>query len=153
MNLWDRLEEIRHIRISAHSNSPNGYQGEAIGVVECELHRPDTIIFRESGKWLFPPNSRTQRHQHYTSFTNVFRWVRKSDTRIELSHLRHGASNPVFLFPLIPQTTSEWVSETSHHCINDHYYGSVHIHDDQLKLQWRIDGPVKDDTLIYCYTR
>ena len=150
IDLWGQLKQIRHVSVSAQSARPNGYHGHGIGIVDCYMASPNITIFNESGKWHQPRYNQLAR---VTSFRNIFKWVQIENERIELSHLRYGETNPVFLFSLIPCALNQWVCEAPHYCNKDQYHGALAIDDQTIRLNWRITGPSKDETLNYCYTQ
>jgi hypothetical protein len=124
---------------------PTGWDGVGQGSVQVERVDDQTILFRESGSWI--PETGRQ-----TTFTNVFRWTMDADGRsIRLEHLRLGPDRPVHLFDLMLTAAGALQSAEPHVCREDRYAAQLEYDDGGIRLQWKITGPKKDETICYRY--
>ncbi|GGX95441.1 hypothetical protein GCM10007160_23780 [Litchfieldella qijiaojingensis] len=105
------------------------------------------VRFHEQGR--FVPEGKARA----VAFTNVYRWEVESD-RLRLFHERRGADQAVWLFDLVvsePGTSTTLVSRDAHVCGDDRYAAHLTLHPDGFDLNWRIEGPRKDEAIYYRY--
>ncbi|MBX2819010.1 MAG: hypothetical protein KTR29_04985 [Rhodothermaceae bacterium] len=146
MIIWDRLSTTSGLLFKATSESETGWNGEGRGIIQVEHPMDHVLLFSESGHWT--PAGSTK-----IAFRNVFRWTLDPDQRsISLEHLRFGEDNPVFLFELRPTTPSFWGTVSPHLCGSDTYDAVLHITSTSLIMHWTIQGPAKNESLVYTYT-
>ena len=145
MIIWDRLSTVSCLQFKATSESSTGWNGEGQGSIHVENPHDEVLVFSESGHWT--PEGATA-----IAFRNVFRWtLHREKSTIRLEHLRFGADNPVFLFELQPTTPSFWNTVSSHLCGKDTYDAVLHITPDTLIMHWTIQGPAKNESIVYRY--
>ena len=143
--IWDRLSSVTCLQFTATSESSTGWNGRGRGLIQVDHPDEHVLLFSESGHW-------TPEGSGEIAFRNVFRWTRDPETpSIRLEHLRFGPDNPVFLFDLQPTTPSFWNTVTPHLCGNDTYDAVLHITSDALVMHWIIQGPAKNESLVYRY--
>lgn len=141
---WERLRSITRIEFQAQSGLRNGWNGEGAGSVIVENPEKDILIFFEHGKWKSPDGLTF-------AFKNTYRWTR-TDSTLQLEHLRLGMNNPVFLVDLHSATANKWESTEPHGCGNDLYSGILVIRENGINLKWTVQGPRKNETLLNIYT-
>lgn len=145
MIIWDRLSTISCLQFKATSESTTGWNGEGRGSIQVEMPVEHVILFSESGHW-------TPQGSTAIAFRNVFRWTLDPQASIiRLEHLRFGPDNPVFLFELQPTTPSFWNTVSAHLCDKDTYDAVLHITPDALIMHWTIQGPAKNESIVYTY--
>ena len=145
MIIWDRLRTISGLLFKATSESETGWNGEGRGIIQVDKPADNILLFSESGHW-------TPTGGPKIAFRNVFRWTLQVDQpAITLEHLRFGPDNPVFLFELRPTTPSFWNTATPHLCGKDTYDAVLHITPDSLIMHWTIQGPAKNESVVYTY--
>lgn len=145
MIIWDRLSSISSLQFEATSSTDTGWNGKGRGTIRVEKPSEHVLLFSESGEW-------TPEESVPLSFRNVFRWtLNPNNPSVLLEHLRFGPDHPVILFELQPTTPSFWSTITPHLCGQDTYDAVLHITPDALKMHWTIQGPAKNESLIYIY--
>ena len=144
-HLWRRLIGVHKLTFVATSNlGTAGWNGQGEGIVKC-VEDGDVIVFHETGTW------QTQEGQTLP-FKNVFRWTRNQyEASVALEHLRFGPENSVFLFDLAGVSESELQSVQPHKCASDFYTGRLTLHRVGFDLLWQIEGPKKDEHILYNY--
>lgn len=83
-------------------------------------------------------------------FTNVFRWT-KLDQQLRLEHLRFGPDKPVFLFDMAVDQEDIWRETAPHPCREDCYSATMQVKDDKILVQWSVNGPKRNETIVYIY--
>ncbi|GAB2784801.1 hypothetical protein GCM10027040_08640 [Halomonas shantousis] len=117
------------------------------------MEQTDNVIrFHESGQFHVtsaPPG----KAPGGIPFRNVYRWEMQEE-RIGLYHERRGPAHAVWLFDLVADPLGEGLcSEHAHLCAADEYSARIDFTEDGFRLEWRIQGPRKNETLFYRYTR
>jgi hypothetical protein len=146
-SFWERLSKVRGLTFHAKTKSTekNGWNGRGKGEVLVSNPNDSILIFNEKGSW---KNS----DENETDFSNVFRWTfDRSAGIISLEHLRRGLNHPVFLFHLTPTGNHSLASIDSHLCGGDAYFGQVLWDKQNLRLNWRVIGPKKNEEIDYYY--
>ncbi len=146
LKIWQRLQQVSNLTFVAVSGrGDKGWNGKGSGDIQIEASGL-VLIFREEGTW------KTKEGQVLT-FKNVWRWTyQPSKKSIKLEHLRFGAENPVFLFDLSVAVGPQLNSDQPHKCVNDYYTGTLTLKEDNLELDWYIEGPKKDEHIHYIYS-
>jgi hypothetical protein len=147
LKFWKRLGQIKQLTFHAKSKSKEelGWTGRGKGEVVVTAEGKDILIYNEKGAWLSKEGSET-------GFHNVFRWtLNRPAGLISLEHLRRGVNHPVFLFDLAPSHKQLLASVDSHLCVNDTYFGQMHLDPNSLRLSWRVIGPKKNEEIDYYY--
>jgi len=127
--------------------SQSGWAGRGSGTVAVEAHADASLTFTESGRF------RLDGAAESVAFRNVFRWTPTPDA-LALSHERRGAEAAVRLFELIPagpDDNADWVAREAHQCAADRYRARLTLAEAGFDLQWRIEGPRKNEHLYYRY--
>ncbi len=89
--------------------------------------------------------------QREVAFRNVYRWELEED-RLRLFHERRGREAAVWLFDLVEATDgSALVAAEPHLCGADRYTARLELTADGFALDWRIQGPRKDEAIAYRY--
>ena len=142
--LWQQLATVGAFFYSAQPGprSQTGWAGQGNGQVTLEWHAEDELHFIEQGEFCADGGVPV-------AMFNRFIWQR-NEQGIRLSHGRRGER--VFLFELQPQADGCWRSVADHLCINDLYSGQLRPLEQGFELIWRINGPKKDECLVYQYT-
>lgn len=145
-DFWKRLSEVSSLSFTSISPLATGWNGTGSGSVKVDVPESGTLLFHERGEWM-PSNSSPLR------FSNVFRWLRGDDPgTIRLEHLRFGPERPVYLFDLQLISGQSMASVEPHLCREDRYTAELRIDDDQVRLDWAVNGPDKNETIAYVYT-
>ena len=141
--LWQQLATVGAFFYSAQPGprSQTGWRGRGNGQVTLEWQGEDELHFIEQGEFCADGGVSV-------AMFNRFIWQR-TEQGIRLSHGRRGER--VFLFELQPQADGYWRSVADHLCINDLYSGQLRPLEQGFELIWRINGPKKDECLIYRY--
>lgn len=148
LTCWKKLTEVKEVSFKAKSKSKNkqGWNGTGKGEVIVTKEGDNILIFSEKGSW------EDQRGEEI-SFSNVFRWtLDRFAGMISLEHLRRGISCPVFLLHLAPTSMHTLSSVDSHLCEGDTYFGQIHLDRYNIRLNWRIIGPKKNEEIDYYYS-
>lgn len=143
---WDKLATVKGITFKAltKSKEDTGWNGTGKGEVVVTREGNHLLIFKEKGHW-------QGRQEGEINFSNVFRWTLDRQAQlISLEHLRRGPDQPVFLFHLTPTGNHSLSSVDSHLCEGDIYFGQIHFDQHNLRLDWRVIGPKKNEE-IHCY--
>jgi hypothetical protein len=143
-DLWDSLRRVRSLDFVARSASSTGWNGSGSGTVVVASPTQSVLTFTESGSW--QPALGTP-----LRFSNVFRWSLTGPADVRLEHLRFGADHPVYLFDLVPQSGTEWVSVSPHRCRADCYTAELRLRAWGVLLHWAVAGPRKDERIEYEY--
>lgn len=144
---WHKLSAVKNLSFNAKTKSKEepGWDGRGQGEVVTTREGSNVLIFNEKGMW-------QNKQGTEVSFSNVFRWTLDCHAGvISLEHLRRGADNPVFLFHLAPSNKHSLSSVDSHLCGGDTYFGQIHFDPNSLRLNWRVIGPKKNETIDYYY--
>ena len=72
---------------------------------------------------------------------------------ISLERLRRGPDPSVFLFRLALSGKNLLSSVDSHLCEGDTYFGQIHFNRYNLRLNWRVIGPKKNEKIDCFYLR
>ncbi|NKB61936.1 MAG: hypothetical protein GKR95_07275 [Gammaproteobacteria bacterium] len=143
--MWEQLALIRCLTVHAYSEGPsNIWDRQGTGQVKAIPTDGKALIFEESGYWKNCAGKNIP-------FRNTFKWVQDSERRISLSHLRYGPEQPVYLFTFTKITNKLWYCEVPHQCAMDQYAAEAIIRKDEIRLNWKITGPRKNENLHYCY--
>ncbi|WP_419307950.1 DUF6314 family protein [Chromohalobacter israelensis] len=145
IRLTQRLPSIRHLTFTSRSGTASGvaWSGQGHGQVEVDS-LANAIRFIERGHFLPQGQSRE------VAFRNVYRWELQPD-RLTLYHERRGPENAVRLFDLVADSATTLVSDSPHLCGADTYQGRRSLEEHGFRLEWRIEGPRKDERLVYHY--
>jgi hypothetical protein len=144
---WDRLCAVRELVFEARSGSAtnSGWTGSGRGTVQVEHVDAMTILFHEQGSW-------TPEGGQEIRFTNVFRWTTAPDRRLmRLEHLRFGPDKRVYLFDVVPVSEGVLESAEPHVCSEDLYSARMEYDHVCVRLNWKITGPRKDESISYLY--
>lgn len=147
VSFWQRLARVKalHIHAKTQSNEDGGWNGRGRGEVTIVKEKENVMLFHEKGSW------RGQDGRE-TDFTNVFRWTfDRSAGVITLEHLRRGPNEPMLLFHLAPNKDQTLTSIDSHLWEGDAYFGQIYCDKHNLRLNWRVIGPRKNEELEYYY--
>ncbi|ABK90569.1 hypothetical protein IBE20_08730 [Francisella tularensis subsp. novicida] len=146
MDLFSKLLQTKHFEFSAKcgKKSLTGWNGHGHGTVIVQQN-DNTITFKEDGSFKLDSSTKV------LSISNEYIWQKIDTNRISLSHARFGYSNLVKLFDLIRIDDNLWQSEQEHVCVDDLYSAVIEIFTDQIKLDWQILGPKKDEKITYNY--
>ncbi|MGB8711894.1 MAG: DUF6314 family protein, partial [Onishia taeanensis] len=124
------------------------WSGEGYGSVtvsEDDQVRCFHVRFHEEGHFALAGQSRE------VAFRNVYRWELEED-RLRLFHERRGREAAVWLFDLIEaEDGSGLVAAAPHLCGEDRYTARLAVNSDGFALDWRIQGPRKDESIAYRY--
>lgn len=145
---WNKLNTVKNLTFLAKTKSKeiSGWDGKGQGEVISTKEGYNILIFNEKGMW-------QNKEGIEVSFSNVFRWsLDRNAGVISLEHLRRGADHPVFLFHLAPSNKNSLSSVDSHLCGGDTYFGQIHFDQTNLRLNWRVIGPKKNETIDYYYS-
>lgn len=145
---WEKLLTVKQLTFHAKTKSKEegGWIGKGQGEVISIKSNARTLVFNEKGTW-------QNKEGADVSFSNVFRWTLDLNAKIiSLEHLRHGPEHPVFLFHLTPSGKHSLSSVDSHLCEGDTYFGQIHFDSYNLRLNWRVIGPKKNEELDYFYS-
>jgi hypothetical protein len=144
--VWQRLAAVRQLTFRAVSAAAitTGWKGAGEGSVAVVAVSETVLIFREQGRWQ-PAQGPT------LPFRNVYRWTLDAERAcLGLEHLRFGEGQPVFLFDLVAHGDM-LVSASPHLCREDEYAAHLCLEPGQLRLDWRVTGPHKNERIQYCY--
>lgn len=147
ISFWERLKSVKQFTRHAQSRSKdeNGWDGKGKGEVLVSKPSDNVLIFHERGSWQV-------KLAQDIGFSNTFRWtLDRSVGMISLEHLRLGHDKPVFLFHLTPTGNNLLVSVDSHLCEEDVYLATVPWDLYSIRLNWRVNGPKKNEEMEYCY--
>ena len=146
-DLWSRLATISRLSFSAKSGRKEiGWNGEGNGSVKTKTICETELHFFESGSWQTANNK-------VLKFSNTYRWrLDKNSSVIELAHLRYGESQPVPLLTLLQTGARQWSAQSPHMCNADQYSLTARLLESALQMNWAIQGPKKDESLIYVYS-
>ncbi len=144
-SFFQQLACVKKITISAQSMvNSNLKTNHAIGSVNVSKPSNRELIFTEEGFW-----GDSEEHIH---FTNKLRWaIDKEKNLISLEHLRQGIENPVLLFHFSLKKHNKLICAQAHLCDPDTYLGEISWTEEQIEYQCRVEGPQKNDLLIYYY--
>jgi len=129
---------IRTKKGSAFSQS-----GRGMGQVNKEIHT-DTVVYYESGRWGVETGK-------LIKYKSINEWELKNNFNIGLAHPRYEKSSPIALVELAPASGHRWESKTPYLCDNDQYTADLVITGDMFSLQWRIEGPEKNQQILTHY--
>lgn len=144
---WEKLTKVSKLSFSAKTKSKDqeGWNGKGKGEVVISKEGSQ-LLFHEKGTWL-------NNQGIEMSFSNVFRWTLDRHAGvISLEHLRRGPDHPIFLFHMAPCGKHTLSSVDSHLCEGDAYFGQIHFDKYNLRLNWRVIGPKKNEEIDYYYT-
>lgn len=142
---WEKLSGVTKLTFNAKSKGESGWNGKGKGEVIIIKDNSQTLVFHEKGTW-------QGKQGEEVGFSNVFRWsLDRKVGVISLEHLRRGADHPVFLFYLAPSSQHSLSSVDSHLCEGDTYFGQIHFDRFNLRLNWRVIGPKKNEEIDYYY--
>lgn len=147
-DFWERLSFVNQMTFNAISKSKEegGWNGKGRGDVIVGKESDTVLLFNEKGTWKGQSGKEID-------FSNVFRWTLDIDSgMISLEHLRRGLNHPVFLFHLIPSGKHTLTSLDSHLCEGDTYFGQILCDQRNLRLNWRVIGPKKNEEIDYYYS-
>lgn len=148
LNLWDKLSNAKQLKFNAKTKSSEetGWNGKGKGEVIVTKESDSVLVFTEKGTW-------QGKQGQEMGFSNIFRWTLDAHAGIvSLEHLRRGYENPVFLFHLAPSSNLSLASVDSHLCGGDTYFGKIFFDRHNLRLNWRVIGPKKNEEIDYYYS-
>jgi len=144
------LPTITRLKFSSRSGTASqcDWSGEGSGSVtvsEDNQARCSHVRFHEEGHFALAGQSQE------LAFRNVYRWELEED-RLRLFHERRGREAAVWLFDLVEaQDGNGLVAAEAHLCGEDRYTARLEINADGFTLDWRIQGPRKDESIAYHY--
>ena len=141
--LKDLFLRVETLSFLSMSDQQTGWNGSGNGEVEVLLEG-NQIIFEETGTW---ENNQGKKF----GFKNTYRWTLQ-EASLKLEHLRFGSNAPVYLFDLQQVSSKNWSSVCSHKCDLDDYTASMSVEENKILLNWKVNGPQKNETINYCYT-
>ncbi|MFV0339829.1 MAG: DUF6314 family protein [Parachlamydiaceae bacterium] len=147
LSFWERLKTISSFTRTSQSKSKEetGWNGKGKGLVIVTKTSDTSLIFHERGSW-------QMKEGEDIHFSNTFRWTIDRHTGvISLEHLRLGPDRPIFLFHLTPIQQRLLATVDSHFCEEDIYTATVPWDKYSVRLNWRVIGPKKNETMEYCY--
>lgn len=150
IEVWRRLAALRRLSFVCRPGpqSQSGWAGRGEATIELEpvdsIAGLPTLRVFERGQFVQADNGCT------LQFSNVYRWQR-ADNQLWLFHERFGSHRPVFLLALVPAGPEALASREPHLCAADRYHARLALGDDGFRLDWRITGPGKDESLAYHY--
>nr|WP_299245954.1 DUF6314 family protein [uncultured Halomonas sp.] len=157
VQLKTRLSSISSLTFRSRSGTGSncGWSGEGQGYVIVGCHPDGSVTFTEAGHFQLDSRSTDSgtASPPPLPFQNVFRWRPEHD-RIALSHERRGIDAAVWLFDLVVadhEQSCDFVSRKAHLCGKDRYQACLTFMDQGFDLEWRIQGPRKDEHLHYRY--
>ena len=141
ISLFKRLSAVTYFSVSAKAET----HWQAVGEGVVKICKPDqqTVIWEETGQWDSTVNN--------LEFSNSYRWNLVNQNAIHLEHLRYGKDHPVHLVNIQCQQDGSWRSIEPHQCGQDSYQLDLKIQEKYLILNWRIQGPKKNQISIICY--
>jgi hypothetical protein len=145
---WEKLTGVTQLTFHSKTKSKEekGWDGKGQGEVIVVKEGFNTLTFNEKGTW-----QGTQGGD--VNFSNIFRWtLDRNSSVISLEHLRRGPDHPVFLFHLAPSGKDSLSSVDPHLCEEDTYFGQIHFNRYNLRLNWRVIGPKKNEEIDYFYS-
>ncbi len=153
-DLWNLLNRLNKFsfKVNTDNESVTGWQGEGQGLIKRRGSLVNQTAEPEAGAIV----ETIERGDYHVSATrkvpmhNQYLWQFQGD-HIRLTHLRFGWDKPVFLFDIIENEQGQLVTRQSHQCAADNYDASFVLHPDSLAMQWRIQGPKKQEVLDYIY--
>jgi hypothetical protein len=142
LTFWEKLQAINQLIVHAKSKSKESWQRKGRGEVTVKKEGSHILIFEEKGTW-----------QEDVAFSNAIRWtLDRSASVISLEHLRHGHSNPVQLFQLAISGPHALSSVNAHLYEGDTYFGHIRFDRQNIRLNWRVIGPNKNEEIDYYYS-
>lgn len=145
---WEKLRNVNRLTFHAKtlSKDEKGWNGKGQGEVIINREKANTLIFNEKGIW-------QSKQGGEVSFSNIFRWTLDRNAGvISLEHLRRGPDHPVFLFHLVPNGPHSLSSVDYHLCGGDAYFGQIRFDTHNLRVNWRVIGPKKNEEIDYYYS-
>ncbi|XGA81315.1 DUF6314 family protein [Halomonas sp. CH40] len=142
------LRRVRALHFNAQSQAGTGWEGVGKGEVKVSAAQENSLVFHESGNW--QPNHKSAEHPSAFAFTNTFRWTAIGH-QLRLEHLRFGVDKPVLLFDMAPDEAGQWREVDPHLCGQDVYAASLTIKGNQIRVAWSIQGPRKQESIVYSY--
>jgi len=142
------LRRVRALHFNAQSQAGTGWEGVGKGVVEVTAPMENSLVFHESGCW--QPNQKSAETPPAFAFTNTFRWT-AIEHQLRLEHLRFGVDKPVLLFDMALDEAGQWREVDPHLCGQDVYAASLTIEGNQIRVAWSIQGPRKQEAIVYSY--
>jgi hypothetical protein len=140
---WDQLKSVCHVQRKVFTFLPQKKELEGEGSVIVSKEENNVLVFEEKGHWLEVCGGKM-------AFTNALRWTLKEDC-ISLEHLRQGKDRAVFLFDLCCIDENRLESIRPHLCGSDCYSGKVFRRPKKICLEWTVQGPKKQETLLCDY--
>lgn len=140
------LPTISHLKFSSRSGNASQCEWSGEGYGSVTVSEDDQVIrFHEEGHFALAGQSRE------VAFHNVYRWELEED-RLRLFHERRGREAAVWLFDLIEsEDGSGLVAAAPHLCGEDRYTARLEVNTEGFALDWRIQGPRKDEAIAYRY--
>ncbi len=142
LEFWEKLLTTSQLIVHAQSKAKEGWQRKGRGEVTVKKEGSHILLFEEKGTW-----------QEDVAFSNVIRWtLDRSAGVISLEHLRHGHSNPVLLLHLTISGPQALSSVNAYLCGEDTYFGHIRFDRQNIRLNWRVIGPSKNEEIDYYYS-
>jgi len=145
--IWNLLGQVQSLTLSALTKDRRGFFHNATAAGRVEVSRTGSrlITFHEAGLW-------TSLDRQTLDFRNIYQWsLSDMGDTIRLTHLRYGPDNPVHLVDFMAIGADLMQSFQPHMCKADRYNASLCAAGDRIHLDWRIQGPSKNDTLHCIY--
>ena len=148
MLVWKRLSAVRRVRVEATDLGNGRAADPMLGTAAVTITRrgPASLDWEESGTW----ESKSGRP---VSFQNRLRWTLDlAENSLGLSHLRQGIDHPAWLCEFVPVTDGAMRAREPHRCGDDTYSAELLVEPTSLVVQWRVEGPRKDQRLVHRYS-
>lgn len=142
------LRRVRSLHFKSQTQADTGWEGVGEGRVKVSAVGENSLVFYESGRW--QPSWKAVEATPSLAFTNTFRWT-ALDHQLRLEHLRFGVDKPVLLFDMAPDEAGQWREVAPHLCGKDVYAASMTINAHQIQVAWSIQGPRKQESIVYTY--
>jgi len=146
--VWQRLSKVRRLLVEATDSAAGGADDPVLGVAAVTFtgRGPEVLDWEEAGTWESksgPP----------VSFRNRLRWTLHLDENaLGLSHLRQGIDHPAWLCEFVPITDVALRAREPHRCGDDTYSAQLLVEPSSLVVQWRVEGPRKNQSIIHRYS-
>ncbi|WP_168013594.1 DUF6314 family protein [Halomonas salinarum] len=140
------LPTIRRLEFSSRSGDASqcAWSGEGHGTVSVS-EDGNVLRFHEQGYFALSGQPKP------IAFRNVYRWEVQEE-RVRLFHERRGQAAAVWLFDLIASSDGNGlVAAEAHLCGEDRYTANLAMTPEGFTLDWRIQGPRKDESIAYRY--
>jgi hypothetical protein len=178
MDVWQRLGEVQSLRFVARSNNSTGWNGTGKGDVIVDRIFDNVLTYTERGTWqsdagltfgfsnvfrwsLTDGGERIRlEHLRFGADRPVYLLdlaSNSNDANSNDANSNDANSNDAnstgsddLPFSTAP-TLSQWSSTEPHICREDLYEATLVTTEEQIQLQWTVNGPDKNEKIDYCY--